>query len=104
MAYELLVAQPVHGVAFWQEVVAHNPALLDHFPQLAEKPAPWAIEPPPGLPGWLFPPALDAPARLLGGTAWSYMQWTRRRSPEALARVAYVRSTMHPYALFDPGR
>jgi hypothetical protein len=100
MAYELQVAQPVHGVALWQEVVAHNPALLDHFPQLAGKPAPWAIDPPPALPGWLFPRALDAPARMLGGAAWSYMQWTRRRSPEALARVAYVRATMAPYALF----
>jgi hypothetical protein len=29
------------------------------------------------------------------------MQWTRRGRPEALARVAYVRATMHPYSLFD---
>jgi hypothetical protein len=29
------------------------------------------------------------------------MQWTRRRHPDALARVAYVRSTMRPYTLFD---
>jgi hypothetical protein len=101
MAYELLVAQPVYGVALWQEVVARNPALLEHFPQLAGKPAPWAVEPGPGLPRWLFPRTLDAPARLLGKTAWRYMQWTRRRRPEALARVAYVRATMAPYALFD---
>jgi hypothetical protein len=101
MAYEVLVAQPVHGVAFWREVVVRNPALIDHFPQLAEKPAPWAMEPPPRLPGWLFPRALDGPARLLGGAAWHYMQWTRRHRPEALARVAYVRATMAPYALFE---
>jgi hypothetical protein len=29
------------------------------------------------------------------------MQWTRRNRPEAIARVAFVRSTMRPYALFD---
>jgi hypothetical protein len=29
------------------------------------------------------------------------MQWTRRGRPEALARVAFVRRTMRPYALFD---
>jgi hypothetical protein len=29
------------------------------------------------------------------------MQWTRRQRPEALARVAFVRRTMRPYALFD---
>jgi predicted nucleotidyltransferase len=101
MAYELLVAQPVHGIGFWREVVARNPALLDHFPQLLDKPAPWAVERQAGVPGWLFPRALDGPARLLGGAAWNYMQWTRRRSPEALARVAYVRATMAPYALFE---
>jgi hypothetical protein len=101
MAYELLVAQPVHGIGLWQEVVERNPALLDHFPQLLDKPAPWALERQPGLPGWLFPRGLDTPARLLGGAAWNYMQWTRRRSPEALARVAYVRATMAPYALFE---
>jgi hypothetical protein len=104
MAYELLVSQAVYGIGVWREVVARNPGLLDHFPQLAEKPAPWAIEPAPGLPGWLFPSALDAPAHLLGGAAWNYMQWTRRRRPEALARVAYVRATMAPYALFEERR
>jgi hypothetical protein len=31
------------------------------------------------------------------------MQWTRRDHPGALARVAYVRATMRPYALFDSG-
>jgi hypothetical protein len=104
MAYELLVAQPVHGLAFWRELLRSNPRLLDHFPQLAAKPAPWALPAEPTVPGWLFPRVLDRPARALGGAGWRYMQWTRRRRPEALARVAYVRRTMHPYALFDePG-
>jgi hypothetical protein len=40
---------------------------------------------------------------MLGEGAWRYMQWTRRHHPEALARVAYVRSTMRPYTLFDLG-
>ena len=40
-------------------------------------------------------------ARALGESAWRYMQWTRRHHPDALERVRYVRSTMHPYALFD---
>lgn len=101
MAYELLVSQPVYGAHYWREVVDRNAGLLDHFPQLAEKHAPWAIEAQPRLPRWLFPRMLDAPARVLGGAAWSYMQWTRRGSPEALARVAYVRATMAPYALFE---
>jgi hypothetical protein len=104
MAYELLVAEPVHGTDVWRELVTRNPALLDHFPQLAAKRAPWALEPPARLPAWLFPSVLDAPARLLGGAAWRYMQWTRRHRPEALARVAYVRATMAPYALFEERR
>jgi hypothetical protein len=103
MAYELLASEPVHGVALWHQLAASNLALLEHFPQLAER----RCGPEPRVrvtvPGWLFPAALDRPARTIGRTAWRLMQWTRRDSPEALARVAFVRGTMRPYALFDDG-
>ncbi|HEX2681830.1 MAG TPA: hypothetical protein VHQ03_11115, partial [Candidatus Dormibacteraeota bacterium] len=101
MAFELLVAEPVFGLDAMREVVDENPRLLDHFPQLAEKHAPLLIEHPARVSRSLFPRWLDGPARVLGGSAWRYMQWTRRRRPEALARVAFVRSTMRPYTLFD---
>ena len=100
MAFELLQSQPLHGAGFLAGVVAANPALLDHFPQLATK-----FKSGDGvrarLPAALFPRWLDRPSRRLGRMSWRYMQWTRRRRPEALARVAFVRQTMHPYALFD---
>lgn len=104
MAYELLASRPVHGVELWQQLVEANPELSRHFPQLRE---PCWCRPPgepqvrPWLPGWLFPRAADGPARLLGRAGWRWMQWTRRHRPEALARVAYVRWTMRPYALFE---
>ena len=102
MAYELLVAEPVFGAETIDDVLLFNPALVEHFPQLAGKGAPFQIEPPRWrLPGSLFPAFLDGAARRLGVAAWRYMQWTRRRHPDALARVAYVRSTMRPYTLFD---
>ncbi len=102
MAFELLVGEPVFGVEAIRDVVAANPALLDHFPQLAHRPAPLRIDSPrPRVPGRLYPAFLDPPARLLGASAWRYMQWTRRNRPDALARVAYVRATMRPYTLFD---
>jgi len=102
MAYELLVAQPIFGASAYAEVLSSNPALLDHFPQLADKPAPLEVHSPGRrLPSWLFPAILDGAARRIGETAWRYMQWTRRRHPEALARVAFVRATMRPYTLFD---
>jgi hypothetical protein len=102
MAFELLVAEPVFGLDPLRELIEANPRLVEHFPQLAEKPAPLAIaQGPRHLPPALFPRALDGAAKALGGTAWRYMQWTRRRHPGALARVAYVRSTMRPYTLFD---
>jgi hypothetical protein len=102
MAYELLVAEPVFGPDALDDVLDSNPALLDHFPQLAEKRAPLLIDPPAWrLPKSLFPAFLDGAARRVGGAAWRYMQWTRRRRPDALARVAFVRSTMRPYTLFD---
>jgi hypothetical protein len=101
MAYEFMASMPVAGIALWRQVVATNPGLSEHFPQLEERRFPWLLRERPVLPGWLFPAALDAPAEALGRAAWRYMQWTRRRRPEALARVAFVRSTMRPYALFD---
>lgn len=103
MAYEFLASQPVYGIALWCEAVATNPGLCVHFPQLEDRRFRTVVRDRPALPRWLFPAALDAPARSLGHTAWRYMQWTRRKRPEALARVAFVRQTMHPYALFgDP--
>ena len=102
MAFELLISEPVYGFDVFARIVEDNPALLDHFPQLAEKRAAWVIEPPAArLPSWLFPSAADSAARALGRAAWRYMQWTRRQRPDALARVAYVREMMRPYALFD---
>ena len=102
MAYELLCSQPVFGRLHWRELVAANPKLVEHLPQLRE----WAVHADGSdhrskLPGWLFPSWADGPARALGGAAWHWMQWTRRRDPAALARVAFVRDTMRPYALFE---
>jgi hypothetical protein len=103
MAYELLVAEPVFGLEAINDVLDANPRLSEHFPQLADRPAPLVLDPEPRarLPSWLYPAALDGTARHIGEAAWRYMQWTRRHHPEALARVAFVRATMRPYALFD---
>jgi hypothetical protein len=105
MAYELLVAEPVFGFETLSRVLASNRELLDHFPQLACKRPRMIVDPPAWrIPASLYPTSLDGAARRLGEAAWRYMQWTRRRHPEALARVAYVRATMRPYALFDGNR
>jgi hypothetical protein len=102
MAYELLVSEPVFGIETFNEVLGSNPALVDHFPQLACKPPPRQVDPPAwSLPDQLFPTGLDGVAHWIGQGAWRYMQWTRRHHPDALARVAYVRATMRPYTLFD---
>jgi hypothetical protein len=103
MAYELLVAEPVFGLEAINDVLDANPRLSEHFPQLADRPAPLLLDPEPRarLPSWLYPAALDGGARRIGEAAWRYMQWTRRQHPDALARVAFVRRTMRPYALFD---
>ena len=101
MAYEFMASVPVAGIALWRQVVATNPGLSEHFPQLEERRFPGALRERSRVPGWLFPAALEGPAHALGRAGWRYMQWTRRRRPEALARVAFVRRTMRPYALFD---
>jgi len=101
MAFELFVAEPVFGLDALNEIVGENPGLLEHYPQLADRPAPLLIDCPRRLSSRFYPALLEAPARYLGEAAWRYMQWTRRHRPDALARVAYVRKTMRPYTLFD---
>jgi hypothetical protein len=103
MAFEMAMSQPVFGLDVFDEVVRANPALVDHFPQLGYRSPALVIDTESRLrlPAWMFPPFLDGAARRLGAAAWHYMQWTRRDKPEALARVAYVRTTMRPYSLFD---
>jgi hypothetical protein len=104
MAFELLMSECVFGFVSMLEVIDMNPVLVEHFPQLELKRAPLLVDPPAGrLPTALFPRFLDGAARVVGESAWRYMQWTRRHHPGALARVAYVRSTMRPYTLFDRG-
>jgi hypothetical protein len=101
MGYEFLASEPVHGVGLWRELVAANPGIRAHFPQLEHRRFPHAQPEAGALPRWLFPAALEAPARALGRAGWRYMQWTRRDRPDALARVAFVRRTMRPYTLFE---
>lgn len=102
MAFELLMSQPVFGAGAMQELIAANPRLLHHFPQLGDKGATSTVcSVARRAPKALFPQALDGPARVVGEAAWRYMQWTRRKHPDALARVAFVRATMRPYTLFD---
>jgi hypothetical protein len=102
MAFELMVSQPVFGFDEFEQIVKLNPELTRHFPQLAKKRPPLAIDAPRTmLPRWMYPAMLDGAARVFGSAAWRYMQWTRRHRPEALARVAFVRETMRPYTLFD---
>ena len=104
MAFEMLMSQPVFGHQIFNQVIDSNPALLEHFPQLARRSPPRLSDAPArGLraPPWMYPRILDGAARRIGGAAWRYMQWTRRNRPEALARVAFVRATMRPYTLFD---
>jgi hypothetical protein len=100
MAFELLQSEPIFGAAFLRRVAVANPGLTEAFPQLASKTAVVEVLPRARLPAALFPRLLDAPSRTFGKAAWRYMQWTRRGSPEARARVAFVRETMRPYTLF----
>jgi hypothetical protein len=101
MAFEILMSLPVQGHSAWRALIAGNPHLARHFPQLLAY-APDAEEPlAPRLPRWCFPRALDTPARGMGHAAWRALMWTRRGDREALQRVEHVRATMRPYTLFD---
>ena len=101
MAYELLASRTVVGGAFLASLVTANRGIAEQFPQLRDSVCESGDEVASRLPSALFPAYLDRPARAIGRAAWKYMQWTRRNRPEALARVAFVRASMRPYALFS---
>src|SRR5205807_6401717 len=56
MAFELLMSEPVYGVDVFREAIDRNPVLVEHFPQLDDKSAPYAITPAPHarVPAWAY--------------------------------------------------
>lgn len=110
MAFELLLSRPLVGARRWREVVDANPGLVAHFPQLRaeaprDEPLPRRPLPARALAALTRRPlprrAAERAARGLAWCLWALVQRSRRRNPEALARVAFLRRVKYPYDVFQ---
>jgi hypothetical protein len=110
LAFELMRCRPLYGADRFRTLLEDNPWLRRYFPQLYD-PA-WEDEVtaeanPVGrflasLERW--PSVLRIVEAASKGIAWilyRYVQWTRRRSPEAVARMAFLRRVKWPYEVFQ---
>jgi hypothetical protein len=99
MALELFLSQPLWGAEYFQSILGCNRWLDGYFPQFGAAhfhcPRPDQRPIPPAM---CWRERLSYAATYLG---WRWVMWTRRRNPEALARVALVRHYQSPYALFE---
>lgn len=111
LAYELLRCRPLYGSERFREVLADNPWLRAHFPQIYHRPLADAIpEVPLNLVGRLlralarWPRLLRALEVVSRGVTWSLyqvVQWSRRHNAEAQAHLEFLRRVKHPYEVFQ---
>lgn len=121
LAFELLMHRPLLGTGYWEHVLAQNPWLGHHFPQIFDAgflggDAPAAVRmaraPRRGRSffGYLasHPGALaltEAVARPLVIALHRAVSLLRRRRPEARARESFVNLVKRPYSVYDlPGK
>ncbi len=110
LAFELLRSRPIYGSAHFRKVLASNPWTLRFFPQLEW--TEFVDGTPPGLGGigrivgWIGRhPALlaivDRLGRGLSHAAYFFAHWIKRKDPEAMERLAFLRRVKFPYEVFQ---
>lgn len=109
MAFEFLLARPLHGSQWFQDVLAHNGELVAHFPQLADVPAAH-VHARPNLRHHLLRVATRPrwSRRLLDGVAYqvvrglhAWVRWHRRHDPDALMHVTQMEAHKRPYGILE---
>ncbi len=103
MALEIFLSKPLWGENYFRAVLDQNLWLKEYFPQLFDPKPSKSIIGVPILRQMAPPPnsVLEQASRMLTYSAWRWVMWTRRRNPEALARVAHIRRCQSPYGLFQ---
>jgi hypothetical protein len=110
LAFELLRCVPLYGAARFRAVLEENPWIARYFPQLYERQWKDAVSPGPNPVGHLlasmgrwprFLALLEAASRGLSWLLYSFVQWSRRRNPEAVAHMEFMRRVKWPYEVFQ---
>lgn len=110
LAFELLRCRPIYGVRRFWEVLRDNLWLRGYFPQLYQGSKPAEVQSAPNRLGRLirslraFPRVHRTLEWMSKGLAWllyRYVQWTRRRNPEAVKRMEFLRHVKYPYEVFQ---
>jgi len=110
LAFELLRSRPLYGARTFQEVLRANAWLKDFFPQIYDRVWPDVVTKREGsLHRFLniasrSRVALRAAEVISAGLAWvlyQFVQGTRRRSPQARARMEFLQRVKFPYEVFQ---
>ncbi len=113
MAFELLLSRPLYGVTYFRELLKVNSWLNSYFPQIYETKHEEEIAHSRSLLGSLLRlfcrprkarRALDALCKALSWIFYSYVHWSRRNDPEAMARIEFIKRVKEPYEVFQEGR
>ena len=110
MAFELMRCRPLFGTGRFREMLDENPWIRDYFPQAYE---PLPSEDPPlergALAGFVMAIGQVRGARQVielasRGAVWAlyhFVQWTRRRNPNAVQRNEFLRRVKAPYEVLQ---
>lgn len=108
LGFELMLQEPLFGVAYYREVVRKNQWLRELFPQLDARLAalPERVVAPPSAPLHSLWRAdvlglSEAASRLLTRGLFEAVQLSRIRNPTARQHVARVRQFQYPYGVFQ---
>ena len=110
VAFELLRNQPVFGAAYFDRVCRANGWVASYFPQLYDLHRLDGVHVKLSLSSRLLrslgrrPLVLHAMENFSRGIVWSlyhFVQWTRRRDPEAVRRTEFLRKVKWPYEILQ---
>lgn len=111
LAFELLRSRAIAGADYYRVVLAANPWLEEHFPQVFDEVAEGPVAAPPPSPfhrlqGWLTrSPAsrrrLDRSCRAVARVLHRIVDLSRERDPAAMERLRFLRRVKFPYDVFQ---
>lgn len=110
LALELIRSRPLYGSDRFQEVLDGNPWLGLYFPQIYDRRYRDEVAAGPSILGRFLealrrhPWALRAVEMASRGVAWliyHFVQWTRRKNPEARAHLEFMQEVKYPYEVFQ---
>lgn len=111
MAFELMVSRPLFGQEYFRRMMAANEWVRSFFPQAFEAWDGWReAETRPTLLAAILRAlfsrrglgaALEKASKMVSRAFYEFVHWTRRKDPEAVARIEFIKRVKEPYEVFQ---